>query len=235
MQLEIDALKEAAAWPGADRRTLVVLASQLMTAERHQEGFDYFAGRSDAAPADALSLALAGALESRLDGRTREAIAKLDAATGLDLGLPHYFRGTSLARLPGCAGRAETVAADLEFVLAVKDQFPPGLLRAAYEGLSHAYEILGRTQEAEAARGQSGRLITDYWVTADDGFRFVPRKFAELAPGVHVAQGYDFSDLAFVVTADGIVVIDAATTPEHAAAALRASARSPSGRSPTSS
>jgi len=32
MQLEIDALKEAAAWPDADQRTPVVLASQLMAA-----------------------------------------------------------------------------------------------------------------------------------------------------------------------------------------------------------
>ena len=63
MQLEIDALKEAAAWPGADRRTLVILASQLMAAELYQEGFEYFAARSDAAPADALSLALAGAFD----------------------------------------------------------------------------------------------------------------------------------------------------------------------------
>ena len=38
MQLEIDALNEAAAWPGSDRRTPVVLASQLMAAELHQEG-----------------------------------------------------------------------------------------------------------------------------------------------------------------------------------------------------
>jgi glyoxylase-like metal-dependent hydrolase (beta-lactamase superfamily II) len=221
MQLEIDALKEAAAWPDATRQTLIVLAGQLMAAELHQEGFEYFAARSDIAPADALSLALAGAFESRLDGRTEEAIARLDAAAGLDVGLPHYFRGTSLARLPGCADRAETVVADLEFVLAVKDQFPPGLLRAVYEGLSRAYEILGRTQEADAARSRSGQLITDYWVTASDGFRFVPRRLAELAPGVHVAQGYDFSDLAFVITADGIVAVDAASSPEHAAAALR--------------
>ena len=41
VQLEIDALKEAAAWPGADRRTIVVLASQLMAAGLYQEGFDY--------------------------------------------------------------------------------------------------------------------------------------------------------------------------------------------------
>ncbi len=38
MQLKIDALKEAAAWPGAGRRTPVVLASQPMAAELYQEG-----------------------------------------------------------------------------------------------------------------------------------------------------------------------------------------------------
>ena len=53
-----------------------------------KEGFDYFVAHSDSAPADAFSLALAGAFESRLDDRTEEAIAKLDAATGLDPGLP---------------------------------------------------------------------------------------------------------------------------------------------------
>ena len=221
MQLKIDALKEAAAWPDADRRTPIVLATQLMAAELYQEGFDYFAARSDSAPANGLWLALAGAFESRLDGHLADAIAKLDTATTLDLGLPHYLRGTSLAQLPGCAGRAETVVADLEFVLAVKDQFPPGLMRAVYEGLSRAYDILGRTQEAAAARSRSGRLIADFWVNPGDGFRFVPRRLVELAPDVHVAQGYDFSDLAFVVTAEGIVAIDAASTPEHAARALR--------------
>jgi hypothetical protein len=38
VQLKIDALKEAAARPGAGRRTLVVPASQLMAAELCQEG-----------------------------------------------------------------------------------------------------------------------------------------------------------------------------------------------------
>jgi hypothetical protein len=38
MQLKIDALKDAAAWPGAGQRTLVVLASQLTAAELYQEG-----------------------------------------------------------------------------------------------------------------------------------------------------------------------------------------------------
>jgi alkyl sulfatase BDS1-like metallo-beta-lactamase superfamily hydrolase len=53
---------------------------------------------------------------------------------------------------------------------------------------------------------------------------------------VYVAQGYDFSDLAFVITADGIVAIDAASTPEHAAAALRGPSRDHrTAGSPTSS
>lgn len=221
MQLKIDALKQAAAWPGADPRTSVVLASQLLAAELYQEGFDYFAARSRSAPTDALALALAGTFESRINGRTTGAIAKLDAATSLGVGLPHYFRGTSLARLPECAGRAHTVVDDLEFVLAAKIQFPLGLMRAVYEGLSLAYEHLGRTTEAEVARSRSGRLTTDYWATARDGFRFTSPRIIEPAPDVYVAQGYDFSDLAFVITADGIVAIDAVSTPEHAAAALR--------------
>ena len=37
MQLEIDALQEAVVWPGAGRRTPVVLASRLMAAEPYQE------------------------------------------------------------------------------------------------------------------------------------------------------------------------------------------------------
>jgi hypothetical protein len=48
VQLTIDALKETAAWPGPVRRTLVVLASQLMAAELYQEGrppAELYAGR----------------------------------------------------------------------------------------------------------------------------------------------------------------------------------------------
>jgi len=221
MRLEIDALKQAASWPDADQQTIVVLANQLMSAGRFQEGFDYFAAQADDSPAGVLALALAGAFESGLDGRATDAIAKLDAAAGAGLGLPQYLRGTSLARMPGCAGRPETVVADLEFVLAVKDQFPPGLLRAAYAGLATAYEALGRTADAKAAAARAGQLVTDLWVAGGDGLRFSPRRLAELAPGVHVAQGYDFADFAFVVTDDGIVAIDAGSTPEHVTAALR--------------
>lgn len=70
------------------RALRILLAGQLLADERYEEGFDHFAAQS--------------------------AIAKLDAAAERDLGLPQFFRGTSLAGLPEYASRAETVAADLE-------------------------------------------------------------------------------------------------------------------------
>src|SRR6202035_945202 len=93
---------------------------------------------------------------------------KLDQAATLELGLPQYFRGLALAGLlpgagPSEAGlaaadsrRAEQVIADLEFVLAVRDQFPVLLLRAAYQSLARAYLALGRQQEATEALRRSG-------------------------------------------------------------------------------
>ena len=71
------------------------------------------------------------------------AVTKLDQAAAMDLGLPQYFRGLALAELlPGAGpsetgfaaadtGRADQVIADLEFVLAARDQFPVLLLRAS--------------------------------------------------------------------------------------------------------
>ena len=78
------------------------------------------------------------------------AITKLDKAATTDLGLPQYFRGLALAELlpdggraeaelaAGDTGRADQVIADLEFVLAARDQFPVGFLRSAYQGLARA-------------------------------------------------------------------------------------------------
>ena len=120
---------------------------------------------------------------------------------------------------------------DLEWVLAHKDQLPIGLRRGVHLGLAKAHAALGHTQAAEEALRQSGVasldgnapvFVTDWWMTADDGFRFTTPRLLELAPGVHVAQGYDFSDFAFITTPDGVVAVDAGTTEAHAAEALAA-------------
>jgi glyoxylase-like metal-dependent hydrolase (beta-lactamase superfamily II) len=63
-------------------------------------------------------------------------------------------------------------------------------------------------------------MFGGFWATADDGFRFTSPRILRPEPGIQVAQGYDFSDLAFITTSDGVVAIDAGTTQDRVKAAL---------------
>src|SRR5258708_2585566 len=63
-------------------------------------------------------------------------------------------------------------------------------------------------------------MFTSFSVTARDGMRLsTPRTLAP-APGVHVAQSYDFGDFAFIETSAGVVAIDAGTSPDRVLAAM---------------
>ena len=127
----IESLKTAARWPGADRATAVNLATRLAAARRTPRGTATSQRLAGARPGEALPLALAGFFQARLGEDVDAALARLDQAAATDLGLPQYFRGLALAGLPPDRGRAARAVADLEFVLAVRDQFPAMLLRAA--------------------------------------------------------------------------------------------------------
>jgi glyoxylase-like metal-dependent hydrolase (beta-lactamase superfamily II) len=225
----VESLKTAARWPGADRNTTVILAVRLAAARADAEGYRYFSGLSAAQPGEALPLALAGFFQARLGDDADAALAKLDQAAATDLGPPQYFRGLALAGLPPDRRRAEQAIADLEFVLAVRDQFPPMLLRAAYHGLATAHAVLGQHDQAAEATRKSGLgaapadtqlMFGGFWATAADGFRFTSPRILRPEPGMQVAQGYDFSDLAFITTSDGVVAIDAGTTQDRVKAAL---------------
>jgi glyoxylase-like metal-dependent hydrolase (beta-lactamase superfamily II) len=225
---DVEALEVAAGWPGADRSTLVTLATGLAAGGADAEGYRFFQGLADASPGEPLRLALAGFFQARL-GDEAAGLAKLDQAAAADLGLPQYWRGVALAGLAPDRGRAEQAVADLEFVLAVRDQFPPSLMRAVHCGLAAAYAVLGKDDLAAEASRKSGLgslppgsqlLYSSYWVTAEDGFRFTSPTIWQPAPGVQVAQGYDFGDFAFITTSDGVVAIDAGTTTERVQAAL---------------
>src|SRR5581483_4562119 len=142
-----------------------------------------------------------------------------------------------LAGLPARFGKAQMAIDDLRWVLDNKERFPVGLRRGAYAGLASASTTLGRDGDARDALARAGLshvdppqpvLTLDGSVTARDGFRFRPPRMLEPAPGVHVAQGFDFADIAFVSTADGIVAIDAGTTEDNARAALAALRRTTS-------
>lgn len=225
-----EAMMIAAKWPDATPRLVLALAGQLAAGHRDAEAYRYFDELAGEQPDRPLLLAVAASFQARLPGQIEEAVGKLDAAADAEPGLPHYFRGLTLAELPVEAGRTKDAVADLEFVLALGDRFPVGLRRAAFRGLARAYDLLGRPEDAAAARRKAGLdaepdlppLVTDYWVTEQDGFRFTPPALRQLADGVHVAEGYGFGEIGFVVTGTSLVVIDAGSANEQARQALRA-------------
>lgn len=220
---DIDGLRTAAGWPNPSPQVLLVLMNQLFTARRYEDAHEFFDKLSRENPDQALPLAIAGVALSKLDGQLDEALSMLDAAVEKQPGLPNYLRGVVRAQAGDPAG-----IADLELVVALPDRFPAGLRRSAYHGLAELYAAAGRTEDAQRARNKVGTdrhaslLAADYWVTEEAGFRFVPPRLVEVAEGIHVAQGYDFSDIAFVRTDAGVIAVDAGGTPGNTAAALTA-------------
>jgi glyoxylase-like metal-dependent hydrolase (beta-lactamase superfamily II) len=225
----IDALKVAASWPGADRATLITLATVLAATGADQDGLSYFEALAASQPDEVLPLALAGYFQVRAGDDIPAGVARLDDAASRDLGPAQYFRGLALAPLPAEAGHAEQAIADLEFVLAVRDQFPSNMIRAVYHGLAAAYAATGQNDLAAKAAANSGlssapaeaRLqFGGGWTNTADGYHFGYPRIVEVAPGVRVAQGYDFADFAFVSTEGGVVAIDAGTAEYRVKAAL---------------
>ena len=224
-----EALKTAASWPGADRVTLVTLATVLAATGADAEGARFFGSLAASQPGQPVLLALAGYFQVREGQDIPGGLAKLDEAASKDLGPSQYYRGLALAGLPPESGHAEQAVADLEFVLAVRDQFPVGMIRAVHHGLAAAYAAQGKHDQAAKAAAASGlaavppgaRLeFTSSWMSPAEGFRMSPPRLAEPAPGIKVAQGYDFADFAFLATGDGVVAIDAGTAPHRVTAAL---------------
>jgi hypothetical protein len=85
---DIESLKTAARWPGADRNTTVILAIRLAAARADAEGYRYFSELAGGRPGEALPLALAGFFQARLGEDVDGALAKLDQAAATDLGPP---------------------------------------------------------------------------------------------------------------------------------------------------
>jgi len=225
----IEALKVAAGWPSADRTTLVTLATMLAAAGADAEGAAFFSELAGREPGQALPMTLAGFFQVRSGQDIPAGLVKLDEAAAQDLGLPQYYRGLALAGLRPEAGKAGQAVADLEFVLAVRDQFPATMIRAVHSGLAAAHDALGNKEQAARAAASSGlagvspglRLeFGSFWVNPADGFHFTSPRIIQPSRGIQVAQGYDFGDFAFLTTRDGIVAIDAGTAARRVTAAL---------------
>jgi glyoxylase-like metal-dependent hydrolase (beta-lactamase superfamily II) len=248
--VELELLKQAAAWPAASEVTVLSLLGHYTAAGRDSEAQRYFEQRTRQDPERPLFLALDALFRARLAGEVpllrrlswvKESIAMLDRAAARDPGLSRLIRALVLAQLPDRFGQAERATEELRFLLEAGDSpFHPdrititaafGLRRAGWQALARAYHTLDRPNEAEAARRRSGAssiepraplLATSFSVGAADGFRFGPRRVWSPEPGVFVASGHDFADIAFVDTGAGVVAIDAGTTPDTAARAWEA-------------
>jgi hypothetical protein len=61
----LESLKEASSWPGADRNTVVTLATALVAARADVEGSRYSHDLSERNPADATAHALSGFFQVR--------------------------------------------------------------------------------------------------------------------------------------------------------------------------
>jgi glyoxylase-like metal-dependent hydrolase (beta-lactamase superfamily II) len=227
----LEALKTAASWPGADRTTLVTLATVLAATGADAEGLIFFNALAARQPDQPLPLALAGYFQVRTGQDVEAGVARLNDAAARDLGPAQYFRGLALAGLPAESGHPQQAIADLEFILAVRDQFPTPMIRAVYKGLAAAYAATGNQNLAAQATADSGlssappdtRLeFGGGWANPTDGYHFTSPGLVELSPGVTVAQGYDFGDFAFVRTESGVVAIDSGTSEHRVAAALAA-------------
>jgi hypothetical protein len=101
----VEALKTAASWPGADKATIVTLATVLATAGADAEGLSYFEALAAAKPDQVLPLALAGFFGIRAGQDIPAGLVRLDEAASKDLGLPHYYRGPPW---PPCRPRPAT-------------------------------------------------------------------------------------------------------------------------------
>jgi glyoxylase-like metal-dependent hydrolase (beta-lactamase superfamily II) len=230
--LDAEALEIAVRWPNPAVPTVMALANQYSATGRDHDGQAYFCERARAVPERPLFGAACAMFRVRQAATVpllrrvawvESAMADLDRAAASD-GLSRYLRGVVAARLPPRFGRAPQAIADLDWMLAHAAQFPPGLQRGAWAGLAAAHRTLGHEDQARAAADHTGgeELIADGSISTETGFRFRPPALLNPAPGVYVATGYDFADIAFVVTEAGVVMIDAGTTPASAAAALAA-------------
>ncbi len=236
--LDLEAFEQAVRFRNPATATVAGLANQYLATGRDSDGYAYFCERAARVPDRPLFAALCGLFQARMAPTValfqrvawvKEAMARMDWAAAAD-GLSRYFRGIVSAQLPDRFGRAQQATEDLEWMLAHEKEFPPGLRRGAYAGLASAYRQLGRPDAASKAQEQAGGqggpnaplLLTDFAVNARDGFRFAAPALVKMAPGVYVAQGYDFADIGFVLTNDEVVAIDAGTSEANARAALAA-------------
>jgi len=246
----LSGLMTAAAYPNSDTILVLVTMQQLLATHHEWEGYQYFGRLAEEQPSRrALFRSLQATMQARVANDVpllrrvawvEDAIRKLDEGVAADPALGRLARGLVFADLPSRFHKAPQAIEDLDWCLSHQVDLPLGLYRGIYRGLAAAYRTSGdqgRSQEMLDRAGLASlddpldpRVLGDVSVDAARGFRFGGKRLVREAEGVYVAEGYDFSNLAFIVASGFVVAIDAGTTEEtarDAVAALRQITQAP--------
>ncbi len=250
---ELAYLREVNAWgPPADPQLLFLLMGQFANAGRQLEGAAYFQqlldrfgphldDRQRALYLTALASLRAGGAARvsvfKRIGWVRETVADLDEAkrlTGNRVFITRWMSGIVRAQLPAFFGERDQALDDLRWCEANADKAPhAGWLREVYAFRARLARDAGdaATATAYAERGgpQSDHapalFTTPFSEDFVAGHTFAPRAVREVVPGsVYLVSGFEFTDYAFVISADRreLIAIDAGSRADAAAAALAA-------------
>ncbi len=239
-QRPLSALLQAAGYPNSDTLLVLVAMQQLVAAHREWEGYQYFGRLAEEQPNRAVLFnTLQGAMQARVANDVpllrrvtwvNDAIHKLDEGAAIEPILGRLARGLVFAELPPRFAKAHQAIEDLEVCLVHNVELPLGLHRGIYRGLALAYRSLGDEHRSHEMLGHSGlesldnpsdpRVLGDISVDGARGFRFGQKRLVREADSVYVAEGYDFSNLAFILASNFVVAIDAGTTEETACEAV---------------
>lgn len=245
---ELSALERAAQWPNPSISTIISLQTIYTAKGQDRRGYEFFSSLHREHPDDPVFLAFTGVFGARSAQQeplldrvdwVQESIARLDEAVVLDDTLPRFLRAVTLARLPDRFEVADYAIDELDALLTREDSFlwsdavsvqnRQALLRQGWQAMALAAQTAQRPELAQRAWARAGTsparsgepiLGTNYSVDGAEGFRFAPPSIWSPLPWVHVAQGYDFGDIAFIETEAGLVVVDAGTHPGNAQRAL---------------
>jgi glyoxylase-like metal-dependent hydrolase (beta-lactamase superfamily II) len=233
---ELDALVAVSSFERADEALLMLTAQEFMAAGRDYEGYLHFRKLARAQPGRAALVSLEGMMQARVAGRVpllrriawvKGAIAKLNSGAANDSMFGRLVRGLVFAELPARFATARQAADDLELCLSRREVFPIDLDRGIYRALGSAYRTLGdprsdeMSRRAAADRADAG-ILTNASVDPVAGYRFCEPRLVREAEGVYVAEGFDFSNIVFLVDESGVAAIDAGTTVDSTRAAVAA-------------
>ena len=240
--VRLDAFRTAVAWPAPEIDVVAGLINQYTALGMHAEAAAFFGPRA----AETLGtrehpwLLAASALFEVLNAdavpllrrraHVEAQLARLDEAVAEEEGLARYLRGIVQVSVPPSFDVLDRGIEDLEWVVEQQANFPAGIVRGALRELANAYTVRGEPDRAERALAASGHApnegdgsrSTGFSVRAEEGFRFSPPRVLDLGEGLYHAEAYDFGDIGFIETPEGLVIVDAGTFPQNAMDALQA-------------